>query len=90
MKSTRFLLSLAAACLVAASAFVGEAVRTVGAMVARGVDRMLVAFAVPASGDPVVVDKPQRVLQASKAFYARMVKRERPAVQGSWRMCPSC
>lgn len=36
-----------------------------------------------------VVDRPQVERVAAKSFVARLLKRERPRLEASWRMCPS-
>jgi hypothetical protein len=94
MKSShRSLLALACLCMaaVATSAFraVASPILSAYAVVKdfaihftlRGLD--LVARAEPEGKGPAVV------LVQAKAFLQRLVKRERPVISNTWRMCPS-
>lgn len=47
-------------------------------------------LASPAKMEGTGLGAPQRLLLAAQSFYARIGKRERPSIQGGWRMCPSC
>lgn len=37
-----------------------------------------------------VLRAPSVLLVASKAFVLRMIRREAPRIENSWRLCPSC
>lgn len=92
----RILLSLACAALALALATVDYAVdigiRMVG--YARSVYDLTISTAVAVFAGPVPMRQPdatapERVLRAAELYLARQVKRDRPTITASWRMCPS-
>lgn len=81
------LLSLAAASCLAFAVSAAHRVVHAFAVVALHVVNVLAS---PAKMEGTGLGAPQRLLLAAQSFHARIVKRERPSIQGNWRMCPSC
>lgn len=89
MKSFRNVLSLA---VLACAAFVSSgfaAVQAIAVATYRAVkDWMLSGIELVGGGSGCVTPASIRIVQA-KAFVLRIIKRERPVLSSSWRMCPS-
>ncbi len=91
MKSRRFLSVVMLACVALATVAVAS-VRSIVAF-AREVGMHAKAWLVDAVGLVAGTDTEQRkpavLLVQAKMFVQRLVKRERPVVTSTWRMCPS-
>jgi hypothetical protein len=91
MKSFRTLfavIALAAASAIAlATDILAPAVTAVRR--AAGVFRDFILGALELAHQPAAVRQPAVLLVQAKAFVLRLIKRERPVVTASWRMCPS-
>lgn len=92
MRTSRMIAIAAIAC--AAAVGVIESVcsyvgRAVGAVFHHGIDA--IAAHLPASADAKVEAsaRPRLALVSARAFWHRLIKRERPIVMPQWRMCPS-
>lgn len=91
MKKTSLLALAAMACFAMASAAVAWARPAVELVVNtyRAAKKLVLdGFKLAANGGDGLF-RPAVLLVQAKAFVARLAKRERPEVTGSWRMCPS-
>lgn len=94
MKSTsRFSLLIAAGLMFTAAASacwqrLEPAFAVVAAAYRKVKDWVLDGFKM-AGGEGDGFARPAMLLKQAKAFVQRLVKRQRPEVTGSWRMCPS-
>ena len=87
--SFRSILFAAALCLSAAAISTFHRAVDVVANAARVVKSVLLDGFKLASPETVIQRQPLVRFVAAKAFTARFLKRERPQMSGSWRMCPS-
>lgn len=95
MKRTLFALALAVASLAAAAVAVADDVGAKIVLYARSafygaVDMLRAVFTGPVDMRPQdPAPRVTRLLSASDASTLRQVKRDRPTISASWRMCPS-
>lgn len=81
-------LAIAAAGAIAAAVHIMEPVVT-AARRAFGAVRDVVLYGFELAAQKTAVRQPAVLLLQAKAFVLRLIKRERPVVTASWRMCPS-
>lgn len=79
------MVAMAAGLAAVASAVVHRVVDVFAVVAMHMVD----VLAAPSKMDRTGLAVPQRLLMSAQAFYLRLVKRERPVVEGNFRMCPS-
>lgn len=79
----------ACAALASVASTTYDRVAGIALSVFRGVKDFVLGGIALVAGTPAETNGPAVVLVQAKAFVMRLVKRERPVVTNSWRMCPS-
>lgn len=88
-KTSRSILVAAACAMIAAASYAVDRVEHFARAVYGGVRDFILGAVATIAGPVAGVLVPAVHLVRAKAFVRRLIKRDRPVVTSSWRMCPS-